>query len=211
MAKQRVVILGLGRFGLALGEELVASGVDVVGVDISERALKEAEKLTHSVIADATDIEALKQLGVLDAEHVIVGIGEDMSASLLTVNNLKELGVTGVWAKADSKAHATILRSMGVNNLIRPGFSTGKRLAHVISGHAEDYIEFDVDYAMVKLAAPRWLHGHQVAEAEPDIVALKRSGRSFRPTVPDDVIGPDDILIAAGPVKTLERFCERRR
>ncbi len=210
MARQLVIILGLGRFGLALGEELVATGVEVLGVDKSEAQVMKAEKFTHTVIADATDIEALKQLGVREAEHVIVGIGEDMSASLLTVNNLNDLGVVGVWAKADSDAHAKILKALGVDNLIRPEFSSGRRLAHMISGYAEDYAEFDADYAMMKVAAPRWIYGLDIAVAEPDIVAIKRSGLQFRPTVPGDVILPGDILIIAGDVRTLEQFCKKR-
>lgn len=206
MAKQSVVILGLGRFGLSLGQELVETGVEVLGVDSSERAVMAAENLTHTVIADVTDKEALKQLGVRDADHVIIGIGEDMSASLLAVNNLKDLGAITIWAKAASDDHAKILRALGVANVIQPEASAGRRLAHVISGHAEDYIEFDPDYAMSKLAVPSSAHGKGVEDLDVDIVAIKHSGKRFRPTQPDDVILPNDIVIAAGPVKALERF-----
>ena len=113
-----VVIIGLGRFGMALGEELVQSGVEVLGIDVDEAVVaKAAPLLTHAVIAETTDQDVLRQLGVQDAHRVVIGIGSDMGASLLTASAVMDLGVPNVWAKADNQQHAKILTQIGVHHV----------------------------------------------------------------------------------------------
>jgi hypothetical protein len=60
----QILVVGLGRFGSALAQELVALGFEVLGVDGSARRVQEqAEHLTHVVEADTTDPAVLRQLG----------------------------------------------------------------------------------------------------------------------------------------------------
>ncbi|WP_455006697.1 potassium channel family protein, partial [Corynebacterium propinquum] len=145
---------------MALGEELVQSGVEVLGIDVDEAVVtKAASLLTHAVVAETTDQEALRQLGVHDAHRVVIGIGSDMGASLLTASAVMDLGVPNVWAKADNQQQAKILTQIGVHHVVRPERDTGRRVAHLIAGHVQEYIEFDSDFAMAKLAPPLWMHG----------------------------------------------------
>ncbi len=62
---ETVAVLGLGRFGSAVALELMASDVQVLGVDSSERTVQDmSTKLTHCVRADSTHEDALRQLGI---------------------------------------------------------------------------------------------------------------------------------------------------
>ena len=81
----RVAVLGLGRFGASLAVELVRRGTEVLGVDSRQRVVQQfADELTHAAVADTTDIEALRQLDLPDYQRAVVGIGNDLEASILT-------------------------------------------------------------------------------------------------------------------------------
>ena len=153
-----VAVLGLGRFGTSLAHELIDHGVEVLGVDSDPRQVQDmAETLTQAVVADTTDPQALKQLGIADFNRVVVGIGSNLETSILTASNVVDLNVREVWAKADSESHARILRKIGCCQVIRPEFDTGKRVAHLLGGKIQDYAAFDKTYAMVKLEPPAFL------------------------------------------------------
>lgn len=207
-----VAILGLGRFGLALGEELVHSGVEVLGVDAEEERVNKAQQIfTHVAVADTTDPEALRQLGVQDASRVVIGIGSDMAASVLTTTAvIEDLKATNVWAKADDPAHALILQRLGVHHVVRPERDTGRRIAHLISGRVEEFVEFDRDYAMAKLAPTVNMLGKSWQDAPPGItvVAIRPPNGSFASPLPEQIIESGDLLIVSGRVQDLEKLGE---
>ncbi len=203
------MILGLGRFGSAVGKELVASGIAVLGVDISESAATKTEPdLTHVAIADTTNIQVLKQLSVGDAERVVIGIGHDLAASVLTASSVVDLGVPNIWAKADNAAHAKILKQIGVHHIVLPERDTGRRVAHLISGELQEFVEFDSNFAMVKLAPPLRAIGRPIGEAPQGvtIIAIRPDGESFYIADPTTVLKSGDLIIAAGNIHDLERF-----
>lgn len=210
-----VAIIGLGRFGSAMAEELHSHGVDVLGIDVEEKLLHDSDPhLTDSFIADATDPGALKQLGVKDFQQVVIGIGSSLEASNLTASNLVELGVKDIWAKADSDAHARILTRVGVHHVVRPERDTGRRVAHLLSGRFQDYTVFDQGYAMITLRAPKELVNHSLsrhslwAKHRVQLVAV-HSGNQWAPPFADHQLSPDDDVILAGAPADLEKFGRR--
>lgn len=205
------MIIGLGRFGLALGEELVRAGVEVLGIDVDEATVTKASQvITHAAIAETTDPEALRQLGVDEADRVVIGIGSNMGASLLSASAVLDLGVKNVWAKADNDQHAKILTQIGVHHVVRPERDTGRRVAHLIAGHLQDYIEFDTDFALAKLAPPLSLIGRKVSDMPAGIVivAVRRAESRFATPAPDYILQSGDLVIAAGTAKALDEFSE---
>ena len=89
-----VVVIGLGRFGSGVARALAELGHDVLAIDAQpENVQAHAGVLAHVVQADATDMETLKQLGVGDFRHAVVGIGQNLEASVLIILNLSQLGV----------------------------------------------------------------------------------------------------------------------
>ena len=87
---------------------------------------------THAVIADTTDENILKNLGIRNFDHVIVAIGEDIQASILTTLMLKEVGVNHITVKAQNDYHEKVLRKIGADHVVHPERDMGKRIAHYI-------------------------------------------------------------------------------
>ena len=113
-----VVVLGLGRFGASLSEELTCHGVEVLGVDADPKVVQScSDFLTDAAVGDTTDRETLIQLGVHEVDTVVLGIGSHLESSVLTASNLVDLGVKDIWAKADSDAHGKILTQVGADHV----------------------------------------------------------------------------------------------
>ena len=113
---EQYAVIGLGRFGLSIATKLFESGKEVLGVDVNEERVDDAHPYTtHALIADSTDAEALKSIGIRNIDTVIVAIGNDIQASILSVLLLKELGVKKVIAKALNKLHGQVLKKVGAD------------------------------------------------------------------------------------------------
>lgn len=116
-----VLVVGLGRFGSATARSLVALGREVMAIEKDPELVQTwSSKLTHVVEADATHLEALRQLGAGEFSTAVVGVGSSIEASVLTTANLIDLGVGQIWAKAISEAHGTILRRIGAEHVLYP-------------------------------------------------------------------------------------------
>lgn len=208
-----VVVIGLGRFGGAVAESLINLGHEVLGIDFDERIVQDwGDRLTHVVQADATDTDAMRQLGVPDFSRAVVGIGTNLETSVLTVLTLTEIGVTEIWAKATSVKHGKILSQVGARHVIYPESEMGERVAHLITGRMLDYIEFDDGFAIAKVRAPNEAVGKTLAEIGlrskwgVTVVGTKLPGQDFTYARPETVVPPGCILIVAGDTKKVEQF-----
>lgn len=208
-------MIGLGRFGKSLALELVGDGVEVLGIDGDPKVVQSlAGRLTHVVEADSTDEAAMRQLSVHESDRVVIGIGNDLEASILTASVVLGLGVTNVWAKAISHSHARILTQIGVHHVVRPEHDMGKRVAHLVRGRMLDYIEFDDGYAIVKTRPPGSIHGMPLGQSHVrsnygvTIVGVKRAGEDFTHATADTVVRPGDLIIVSGPRVGVEKFSE---
>lgn len=208
-----VVVIGLGRFGSAVAQSLDRLGHEVLGVDESADLVQRwSSHLTHVVQADSTSSDALKQLGVADFGHAVVGIGSDLEASVLSVLALHELGVRDIWAKATSDKHGRILERTGAHHVIYPEAAMGERVAHLVTGKMIDFIEFDDGFAIVKTRAPAQACGVSLAESAlrsrygVTVVGIKRPREDFTYARPETVVRAGDLLIVSGPTRKVERF-----
>ncbi len=87
---KKAVVIGLGRFGVSLAQELYKLGFDVLGIDRDEQvAQTQTEQLITVVRADSTSETALRELGISGYDVAVVAIGTDIQASILTTLLLK--------------------------------------------------------------------------------------------------------------------------
>lgn len=208
-----VLVIGLGRFGTAVCESLVRQGVQVLAIDTDERRVQRyADELTHAVVADATDGEAMRQLGVGDVDRAVVAIGSDIEASVLSVITLSEAGVDQIYAKAITRKHGKILQTIGATHVIYPEYVMGQRVAHMVTDGVADYLEFEDDFAIARCYAPSETWGHTLAVSAVrsrhriTVVGLKRPGEPFAYAVPETVVEQGDELVVSGRVADVERF-----
>lgn len=115
------IIIGLGNFGTTLATKLTQAGHEVIGLDINIQkveALK--DQITHAIAMDTTNEQALKTLPLKTADAIIVGIGKNEGANILTTALLKKLGAQSLICRAVSSLHQTVLESMGITEIIHP-------------------------------------------------------------------------------------------
>ncbi len=210
-----VVVIGLGRFGSALALELVEQDIEVLGIDGRPKIVQDlANQLTHVVVADSTDEQALRQLSVHEFDRVVIGIGNDVEASILTASLVLQLGVPNIWAKAISAAHARILTQLGVHHVVRPEHDMGQRVAHLVGGRMLDYIEFDEDFAMTKTSPPAAILGQPLGQTTVrsqygiTVVAVKPPGGDFTYATENTVLSPNDLVIVSGTHHDIAKFSE---
>ncbi|SEQ90856.1 trk system potassium uptake protein TrkA [Lentzea xinjiangensis] len=211
----RVVVIGLGRFGSSLALELISQDVEVMVVDSDPKLIQRyADDFTHAVVADSTDAEVMRQLGVDEFQRAVVGIGTNLEASILTTVVLADLGIPAIWAKAISHEHRRILERIGAHHVVLPEHEMGERVAHMVTGRMLDYIEFEDDYAMIKVRPPAEAVGQPLGRSKlrakygVTVVGVKRAGEGFTYATAETEVHSGDVLIVAGKVTDVERLAD---
>lgn len=154
--KRSFVVVGLGAFGGTIATALAGMGDEVLGIDIDERRVRDhIDKVTHVVIADARDDEALKEAGAGQHDVAVISIGEDLEASILCTMNLKLLGVPKIWVKALSRTHHRILSKLDVDRVIRPERDMGLHVAETLhTPFVADYLSLGNSFHVINLILP---------------------------------------------------------
>ncbi|GMA29009.1 potassium channel family protein [Arenivirga flava] len=210
---QSVAVIGLGRFGRALAIELVDSGAEVLGIDTDEDIVQSLNGvLTHVVRADSTREAALEQLGIDSFDRVVIAIGSDIQASILTASLLKRRGTVEIWAKAISEQHGLILEQIGISHVVYPEADMGRRVAHLVRGSMLDYVRLDDDLVVAVTQVPGEATGGAIGELQlhekhgVGVIRVKRDGR-WMPVAPDTALVSGETIVVIGPEKQTERFC----
>ncbi len=214
MARNQYAVIGLGRFGTSIARRLHGAGQEVLGIDINEESVENAEAyVTDSAIADSTEEKALMSLGITNFDCVIVAIGDDIQSSILTVMLLKNLGIKKIIAKATSKRHGQVLDTIGVDWTIYPERDMGERVANqLLSPNMLNYIELSKDYNLEEIMLPKKMIGRNLRELDirarfkVSVIAIIRSGDIIISPSPDEFLQEEDILVTIGTRNDLAKF-----
>lgn len=163
---ERVVVIGLGRFGTSAARTLHELGYEVTAIDIGERPVADAAGfVTLAAQGDGTDEDLLRSLHVDESDVGIVAQGENLEASVLATLVLKRLGIPWVIAKAASHLHGELLGRIGADQIIFPERDAGVRLAHSLAvRQINDYFPLTPTTGVAKLVAPDRFVGHTLAD-----------------------------------------------
>ena len=215
--RKEFVVIGLGRFGGSIVRELIEQGADVLAIDSSTDRVDEFTSIaTQAVIADTTDEVVIKSLGLWNFEHVIVAIGDDIQASILTTLILKELGVPQITVKAQNDYHEKVLRKIGADKVVHPERDMGIRIAnHILSTNVLDYLELSDEHSIIELKAVDTLVGKTLIELDIrakygiNIVGIKRGEQIIVALDPTDPIQAGDLLLVIGADVDINRFMKK--
>ena len=216
---KRFAVIGLGRFGKKLAIALAMSGAEVIAIDRDREVIDSIrDQVSHAVRLDSTDEEALKAQSVDKVDMAIIGIGQGGQAfesAVLTVVNLKEIGVKEIYARAQSLIAGQVLSSVGASEVIYPEIESAQRWAYkLIAPQIGEKIDFAPGYSLARIKAPPSFNDKTVLDLQLrqkyniNLVAIKRGehardkksekGGIINVPMPNTVIYADDILMVAG-------------
>lgn len=212
--RKRYAVIGLGRFGSSVAKVLTEMGQYVLAIDSNEQKVDDlAPVLSRVVKADSVDSAALKALRIAEFDTVVIAIGDNVEASVITVLNCKELGVKHLIAKAQDDAHGRILAQLGVDKVVYPQRDMGARVASNISaGGVIDYVRLSDEYGMAEIAAPDSCVGKTLQELDMpkrfglNVMAIKRGKRVIVSPRAEERIDADDLMVVIGDASGISRL-----
>ncbi len=218
MARNReaVLVIGLGRFGQSIVDELLQTGTEVLALDRDMSIVQRAAiHMPNVIAADATDEEALRQAGAVDYRRVVIAIGSDQEASILATSVCVDLGIPDIWAKAQNPQHARILERVGAHHVVQPEHDMGERIAHLLGGRFTEYIEVAPDWVLARTSVPKYFVGMTLrtsnirAKHGVTVVGIRKAtGKEFSHADGYTTLEIGDEILIMGPPTAVEDFSE---
>jgi len=213
---KQFAVIGLGSFGYYLCRHLSERGHQVMAIDLDSAKIESVQQFVEkAVLADAVDKRTLSELGVADMDVVIVCLGEEIDASILTTLHLKELGVKRVWVKAMSEDHGKVLHKIGANSVVFPERDMAERVAYSVSNsNVLEHIPLAAGYSIIELAPAVDFVGKTLGELD----LPKKYGAMvlvIKELVPENVVSmpsssyrikDSDVLVVIGRDSDLRRL-----
>lgn len=223
----KYLIVGLGNFGSSLAQKLTAQGNEVIAIDnrMSKVDLFK-EKISHTICMDATDEFTVSGLPLKETDVVIIAIGEDQGANVMTTALFKNLQVKRLISRAIDPLHEKVLIAIGVDEIVHPEEETAERWAKKLCfRNVVDSFELSDEYSIIEIEVPPQFVGKTVREIELrskyNLLALTTIQRKeVKSTVgkthdeqkvqgvasPSTVLQENDILVIYGANKDLRNF-----
>ncbi len=157
---KQYIVIGCGRFGSSVATTISLLGNEVMAIDKNKDIIQNlSDKVTHSVIVDVTDEQALRSLGLGNFDVAVISIGSDIRASIMATLIAKEMGVPQIICKAKDELQAKVFYKIGADRVVFPERDMGVRVAHnLVSDNILDHIELDPEYSIVEIVTPsKWI------------------------------------------------------
>lgn len=216
---RRFAVIGLGRFGQKLAIALAMSGAEVIAIDKNREEIELiTDQVSHAVRLDSTDEQALKSQGVDKVDVAIVGIGQGgggFESAILTVVNLRQMGIKQIYARAENLIAGEVFSKVGATEVIYPEIESAERWAYkLIAPQIGEKIDFAEGYSLARIKAPASFNGKTVMDLQlrqkynVNLVLIKRGenskqtkaekGKIINVPMPGTVVYEGDILMVAG-------------
>jgi trk system potassium uptake protein len=215
---KRFVVVGLGNFGFALCQRLSTLGHEVIAVDLDPQVVDRIGALiTRAAVADATDVEVLRQLGGENADAGIVSTGDDITASILSTMALQDLKIKEIFVKVISADHARVMERLGVSETVFPERDTALALASKVSGKAVlNYFKLGSNFSIQEMGVPSNWEGKTIGELQVrkqfgvNIVAIHDilTDKFSASPGPDYCLKDSDTLFIGGNDSALKKIAE---
>lgn len=206
MRTKSFAVIGLGVFGTQIARTLSELGHEVIAIDrLEENVNVISEEVNQAYICDVTVTGVLEDLGIKNADYIIISMGTNFEATLITALKCKEMGLSQIIVKASNPMHAKILQKIGVDRVILPEKDMAMKLAHSLSStDIVDIIELADGYSMLEIKIPRGWVDKSIFELDirkkygVSIVAiLSESNINVNP-LPNDIFKKNDRIMVLG-------------
>jgi trk system potassium uptake protein TrkA len=224
----KIIVFGLGNFGMALSLSLTETGNEVIAIDKQmDKINLVKDKISHAICMDSTNELAYEALPLKDADKVIVAIGENEGAAIITTAIVKKLSNVKIISRALSPIHDTVLEAMGIYSIVHPEQDSADRLTKQINFKStlENY-QLDNNYTISEVKAKKEFYGKTLQELDSidkyhlTLITIIREiekknligkktivKETIGRTSPKTVILDNDILVVYGNNKDIENYC----
>tara|TARA_B100001142_G_scaffold225584_1_gene223723 strand:+ start:16 stop:687 length:672 start_codon:yes stop_codon:yes gene_type:complete len=218
---EKFAVIGLGQFGRAICKKLSEKGAEVIAIDIDEDRVDEIkDNVSYAVQLDSTDQGALESQNIEDMDAVIVSIGHNFEAMLLTTVKLLEIGVKRLVARTQGETQRRILEKMGVTEILSPEEEVGINIAErLLNPSMLMCMPLPDNYEIVEITAPKSVIGRSikdlglVAKYRLNLVTVIESNEDkelhIKGVIEDDeIVQSNHVLVVFGKTKDVERFID---
>ena len=223
----KYIVVGLGSFGASLAEKLTEQGNEVIGIDTNMNKVDNyKERISHTICMDATDEFTVSGLPLKDTDMVVIAIGENKGANVMSTALFKNFQVKRLVSRAIDSLHEKVLRAIGVDEIVHPEAESAERWAKKLClKGVVDSFELSDDYSIIEVTVPERYHGKNIGEAhireDYNLLVLTTIGCSIEKSFigktvnitkvkgvanPKDVLSKDDILVVYGANNDIKRF-----
>ena len=214
---RQVAVLGLGRFGAELTKALYNSGCEVLAVDQNEDRIYEiADNATHAVATNVAEESNLRQIGITEFDGVVIAIGDNIQASIITALNCKEMGCNYIVAKAQNAKHARVLEKIGVDYVIIPEADSAVKTARLLTQpQISDIVNITSNYSIAQVAVPEDWAGKKLSEMNLRnrfdvnvLIVISGSGVNSMPSG-ETTFARGDKMVIGGESDSIKSFADR--
>ena len=206
MKYKTIAVIGLGQFGTTIAKMLASMNHEVLGVDINPGIVQKVSPyVTHAIVADTTDEEAIKSLALSQFDMVIVAIGGNIQANLMTSMLLKEMHISKIVAKAENSLQGKMLQKIGDDQVIYPEYDMALRLVQSLTReHVMDYLQLSKNISLIEISMPSFMVGSCLRDSKLrehynlNAVGVRRSTGLDVPPNPTAILSEDDKLLVIG-------------
>lgn len=210
---QQFAVLGLGKFGTEITKALYNYGYEVLAIDIDEEKINEvANYCTHSLVADVSEENTLRTVAIENFDTVVIAIGNNIQASIITALICKELGVKNIIAKAHNEKHGKVLNKIGVNQVIYPEAAMAVKVATtLINPNIQNHMEIVAGYSIAEIRIPdKWINknlGELALRSEYAVnvlIIIRANDEVITAPTGDTILKEDDIIVVGGSNQDIE-------
>ena len=214
-----VLLIGMGKFGCTLGEQLLEMGNDVMIVDKNEDTINSlATKYDNALIANCMILDNLESLDIPSFDVCIVAIGDDFQSSLEITSNLKDLGAKYVISRATTQIQRKFLLRIGADEVIYPDGDIAERLAVKLnSTKVINFVDLDSGYSILEIAVPtKWIK-KKLIDVNPrgkygmNILTVKRGTETIASLDGNYMFEKDDQLVVFGNTEQILKFTNKQK
>lgn len=208
-----VAVLGLGKYGKSLAENLYMMGADVLAVDKDKELINEfAGKCTSAVCANLENEDEVEALGLKNMDIVVCATG-NLAAAIMSVAVAKEKGVPLIVAKTSSDRMSSILLKIGVDKILDPEGEGGMRSARILlSKSFKDFLEVDSNMYIVEMYVKDEWVGKNLIELElrqkhrMNVIAVRKKDQKWGFSSPNEPLEKDMVLLIAMEKKDVNKW-----
>ncbi|WP_445731859.1 potassium channel family protein [Mariniflexile sp.] len=224
----KIIVFGLGNFGMSLCVSLTETGNEVIAIDKQmDKINLVKDKISHAICMDSTNELAYEAVPLKDADKVIVAIGENEGAAIITAAIIKKICDVKIISRALSPIHDTVLEAMGINSIVHPEQDSADRLTKQINFKStlENY-QIDDNHTISEVKAKKEFYNKTLKELDSidryhlTLITIIREiekknligkktivKQTIGRTSPETVIQNNDILVVYGNNKDIENYC----